>query len=55
MQGRSFDHFVGAGGQAGRHLDAEHLGRLHVNHEFELGRQHDRQIGRLLALEHAGV
>jgi hypothetical protein len=38
------DHIVGAGGQTGRHLDAECLSGLEVNDELELGRLHDRQV-----------
>src|SRR5436190_15921570 len=35
------------------HIEAKRLGGLHVNNELELGRLHDRQIGRLLAFENA--
>src|SRR5437764_224832 len=47
------DHLVGAGEQRGRDLDADDLGRLQVDNEFELGRPQHRQIGRPLALKKA--
>src|SRR6516164_5361667 len=47
----SFDHLVGDGEQPGRKAEAEYLGGVEVDHELELGRLHDRQIGGLLALE----
>ena len=36
-----------------RHVEAERLGGLEVDHRFVLGRRLHRQIGRLLALEDA--
>ena len=33
----SFDHAICAAGQGGRHVDAERLGRLQVDDEFEHG------------------
>ena len=36
-----------------RHVDAERLGGLEVDHQFVLGRRLHRQVGRLLALENA--
>jgi hypothetical protein len=42
-----FDHVVGAGEQRGRHREAERLGGGQVDHEIELGRLLDRDIGRL--------
>src|SRR5712672_1958701 len=47
----SFDHLVGAGEQRGWHSEAEGLGGRQIDHELELGRLLDRQIGRLGALE----
>ena len=49
----SFDHLVGAGKQRRWDVDAERLGGLEINHQFEFGRQLDRQIGRFLAFEDA--
>ena len=34
-------------------VEAERLGGLEVDDQLELGRLHDRQVGRLLALENA--
>ena len=41
------------GRAARRHGEAERLGGLEVDHQLELGRLHDRQVGRLLAFEDA--
>ena len=49
--GASFDCFVGEGEQHRRYFEAERLGGLEVDHEFDFGGAHDRQVGRLLALE----
>jgi hypothetical protein len=42
---------VGGREERFRHLDAERLGGREVDHQFELGRLHDRQVGGLGALE----
>ena len=39
--------------QRRRHVEAEHPGGLGVDDQLELGRLHDRQVGRLRALENA--
>jgi len=40
----------------GGHFEAERLGGLEVDHQFELGRLYDRKVGGLLAFENpAGV
>src|ERR1700730_4033967 len=49
----SFDHLVGTREQRWRHLDAERLGGLEVNHQFVVGRRLHRKVGGLLALENA--
>src|SRR5215510_12521093 len=49
----SFDHLVGAGEERRRHVEAERARGLQVDDELELGRAHDRQVGRFLALEDA--
>jgi len=51
---RSFDHLVGACGEAGRHFEPEYFGTLEVDNKLELGGLIDRQIGGLLALENPG-
>src|SRR5258705_5161627 len=45
------DHLDGLREQRERHGEAERLGGLHVDHQLELGRQLNRKIGRLCALE----
>jgi hypothetical protein len=45
------DHLVGARKQRRRHGEPERFGGLEVDHQLELGRLENRQIGRLLALE----
>ncbi len=45
------DHLVGAHQERFRYREAERLGRLEVDHELELGRLLDGQVGRSSALE----
>ena len=52
-QHRLFDDLVGAREHRGRHIEAERLGGLEIDHQFVLGRRLHRQVGRLLALEDA--
>jgi Peptidase family M23 len=49
----SFNYLVGDSKQHCRYGDPERLGGLKVDHELELGRLHDRQIGGLFALENS--
>src|SRR5215469_8465935 len=52
----SFDHLVGSGEQSRRDFDAQALGGLQIDDQFEFRRQRDWQVGWLLALENsAGV
>src|ERR1035441_6349381 len=46
-----FDYVVGERQQLRWHFEAERLGGLEVDHELEFGGSHDRQVGRLFALE----
>ena len=48
---RLFDHLVGASKQRGRKTQSNRSRRLEVDPEQELGRQFDRQIGRISALQ----
>ena len=48
---RSLDHFVGAGEQRRWHDDAKRLCGLQIDHQLELGRLLDRQLGRVRTLE----
>src|SRR5262245_16489869 len=51
-----FDHLVGAGEERRRDFDAQTLGGLQIDDQFEFRRQRDWQVGWLLALENpAGV
>src|SRR5881396_2214643 len=47
----SLDHLVGARKQRRRHIEAECSRGHKIDDEFELGSLHDRQVGRLGALE----
>jgi hypothetical protein len=46
-----FDHLVGERAQLERHVEAERLGGLEVDHQLELGRLRDRQVGGLFAIK----
>jgi hypothetical protein len=46
-----FDHPVGTREHRWRNFEAERLGRLEIDDELKLGWLHDRQVGRLFALE----
>jgi hypothetical protein len=48
-----FDHLVGAGEQRRRHLKAERLRSLQVDHQLVLGRRLHREVSGFLALEDA--
>jgi hypothetical protein len=41
-----FDHFIGAGEQRRWHREAERPGRDEIDHEIELGRLLDWDVGR---------
>jgi len=45
------DHLVGRHLHDQRHREAEHPGGPKIDHQFELGWLHDRQVCRLCALE----
>jgi hypothetical protein len=47
----SFDHLVSQQLHRDRHLDPKRLRSLHVDDQLELGRSHDRKIGRLFSPE----
>src|SRR4029077_19292446 len=49
--GGLFQEFVGRSEQGRRHFDADRFRGLKIDHQFELDRLFDRQIGRLRALE----
>ena len=44
---------VGTAAQCRRHVEAERLGGLEIDHCLEFGRRLHRQVGRLLAYEDA--
>src|SRR5258708_33171388 len=46
-----FNHLVGAGAQARRYIDAEGLGGNQIDHEIELGRLLDLQVGGVSAAQ----
>lgn len=49
----SFDHLVGTRKQGGRDFQVQCFGSFEVDHQLEQGWLHDREIGRLRALENA--
>ena len=49
----SFDYLIGELLNMQRHFEAERLRNLEVDHQLELSRLHDRQIGRLGAAQRA--
>src|SRR6516162_5847098 len=49
-----FDHLVGEGKDAVRNIEAEGLGSLEVDHQFEFGWLHYREVSRPFALEDTG-
>ena len=54
QQGSSlFDHLVGALLQQPRHVDAQRLGGLEIDHQLELDRELHRKLARSLAFENS--
>ena len=51
MSAVSLNHLISGGQQRFRDGEAEGFGGLEVDDELELGRLHDRQVGRLGAVE----
>src|SRR5262249_20992174 len=49
----SFDHLVGEREQPVRNLETKRLRGLEIDDQLEFGRQHDRQVGGLVALGNA--
>jgi hypothetical protein len=50
---RRLDHLVGKRQELVRHVEAQRLGGPEVDHQLELGRLQDRQVGWLRAFEEA--
>jgi len=48
-----FDQFVGAAAQRQGHVDAQEIGRLHVDEQLDFGCLQHRQVSGLLHLENA--
>ena len=48
-----FDHLVGAREEQGREGETQSFRGLHIDHQLELGRPNEGQIGRLFALEYS--
>src|SRR5215831_1037268 len=49
----SLDHLIGKREQLVGNFEVESLRGLEIDHKLELGRLHDREIGRLLSFENA--
>jgi hypothetical protein len=49
----SFDHLVGLGEHILRNIKPEQLRGPEIDHQLEAGRLHDRELGRLFALQDA--
>jgi len=53
QQRNSFDHFVGAGEDCRRQLDAQRFGDAEVDPKIELGGPFERQVAWLCAFQNA--